>query len=188
MAEMRYNRVFKQGIAAIVFCILMSAILIGTFIIFKIQYDQLVSDMVTIEATITDIDYRVHRRGPDEQEIYIEYVLDGIVYNRELSTDTGVSYSAGTGADFSIGDKVTIFYDPQDPNVIASPRSVSVGYFWLIFGLCFLLFVLWLLWWMLKKRHSFLVTKEEYDKEVEDIKKRKQLKKQEKAERKKKKR
>ena len=187
MSDLRYNRVFKKGMAAILFCIILFSSIVVFFVISKIQYDQLVSDMELLEATIVDVDYHARRKGLDWQEIYIEYEVDGIVYNRELKTDTKISFRAGSGAHYSVGEKVPIFYHPQNPEIIASPRSVSVGIFWLIFALLFLGLVLFALSWMLKSRQKFLVTQAEYDKEGEELKKsklaRKQQKKQDKLER-----
>ena len=189
MSDLKYNRAFKKGLAAILFCIILFSSIVAFFVISKIQYDQLVSDMELLEATIVDVDSHVRRRGLNWQEIYIEYEVDGIVYNRELKTDTKISFRAGSGAHFSVGEKVQIFYNPQNPEIIASPRSVSVGYFWLIFALLFLGIVLFALSWMLKSHHKFLVTQEEYDKEGEELKRsksaEKKQKKQAKAERKK---
>ena len=189
MSDLKYNRAFKKGLAAILFCIILFSSIVAFFVISKIQYDQLVSDMELLEATIVDVDSHVRRRGLNWQDIYIEYEVDGIVYNRELKTDTKISFRAGSGAHFSVGEKVQIFYNPQNPEIIASPRSVSVGYFWLIFALLFLGIVLFALSWMLKSHHKFLVTQEEYDKEGEELKRsksaEKKQKKQAKAERKK---
>ena len=188
MEKLRYNRVFKECMVAIFIGIVLFGSILTFFVISKIQYNQLVSDMESLEATIIDIDHVHHRRGPSEQEIYIEYVVGGIVYSRELKTDTVISFAAGRGAHYSIGDKVQIFYDPQNPEIIASPRSVGVGYFWLIFALLSLGLVLFALWWMVKSRRKFLVTQEEYDKEGEELKRsklaEKNLKKQMKLERK----
>ena len=189
MSDLRYNRAFKKALAAILFGTILSSSIVVFFIVFKIQYDQLVSDMKSIEATIVDVDYHTRRKGLDWQEIYVEYEVDGIIYGRELETDTVISFRAGSGAHYSVGDKVQIFYDPQNPEIIASPRSVSVGIFWLIFALFFLGLVLFALWWMIKSRQKFLVTQEEYDKEGEELKRNKlaekQQKKQDKLERKK---
>ena len=188
MSDLRYNRAFKKGLAAILFCIILFSSIVVFFIVSKIQYNQLVSDMKSLEATILDIDLVVHPRGPDKQEIYIEYEVDGVVYSRELKTDTAISFAAGRGAHYSVGDKVQIFYNPQNPEIIASPRSIGVGYFWLIFALLFLAVGLFSLWWMIKSRRKFLVTQEEYDKEGEEFKRsklaEKQQKKQAKLERK----
>ena len=180
MSDLRYNRTFKKGLAAILFCIILFSSIVAFFVIFKIQYDQLVSDMKSIEATIVDVDYHARHKGLDWQEIYIEYEVDGIVYSRELKTDTAISFGAGTGAHYSVGEKVPIFYHPQNREIIASPRSVSVGIFWLIFALFFLGLVLFALWYVIKRRHKFLVTQEEYDKEGEELKKSKLAKKQQK--------
>ena len=189
MTKMRYNRAFKKGIVAILFCIILFSSIVTFFVVSKIQYDQLVSNMKSIEATIVDVDYHTRRKGLDWQEIDIEYEVDGIIYGRELETDTVISFRAGSGAHYSVGEKVPIFYNPQNPEIIASPRSVSVGIFWLIFALFFLGLVLFSLWWMIKSRQKFLVTQEEYDKEGEELKKsklaKKQQKKQDKLERKK---
>ena len=180
MSDLRYNRAFKKGLAAILFCIILFGSVVVFFIVSKIQYDQLVSDMKSIEATIVDVDYHTRRKGLDWQEIYIEYEVDGIIYGRELETDTVISFRTGSGAHYSVGEKVPIFYNPQNPEIIASPRSVSVGYFWLIFALFFLLIVLFALWWMVKSRRKFLVTQEEYDKEGEELRRSKLAKKQQK--------
>ena len=147
MSDLRYNRAFKKGLSAILFCIILFGSIIVFFIISKVQYDQLVSNMISLEATIVDIDLDIHIKGPDEQKIFIEYEVNGIVYNRELKTDTAISFRAGRGAHYSVGEKVQIFYNPQNPEIIASPRSVSVGYFWLIFALLlfYLLFQLFFL-------------------------------------------
>ena len=180
MSDLRYNRAFKKGLAAILFCIIMFGSVVVFFIVSKIQYDRLVSNMNSLEATIVDIDLDVRVRGPDGQEIHIEYIVDGVVYNRELETDTAISFAAGTGAHYSVGDKIQIFYDPQNPEIIASPRSQSVGIFWLIFALLSLVLVLLALWWMIKSHRKFLVTQEEYDKEGEELKRSKLTEKQQK--------
>ena len=182
MTKLRYNRAFKNALAAILFCILLSSSIIAFFVVSKIQYDQIVSNMESIDATIVDVDLHVRRRGLDWQEIYIEYVVDGIVYSRELKTDTVISFRAGSGAHYSVGDKIQIFYDSKNPENIASPRSMSVGIFWLIFSLIFLALVLFALIAILKTRRRFLVTQEEYDKEGEELKRSKVAKKRQKKE------
>ena len=170
MSDLRYNRAFKKGLAAILFCIILFSTVVVFFIVSTIQYDRLVSDMKPLEATIVDIDIDVHVKGPTEQEIYIEYVVDGVVYNRELETDTAISFAVGTGAHYSVGDVIQIFYDPQDPKVIASPRSLGVGAFYTVIALFGLALVVFALIVVLKTRRKFLVTQEEYDKEGEELK------------------
>ena len=115
MTELRYNRAFKQGLAAILFCILLFSSIVVFFIISKVQYDRLVSDMKPLEASIVHIDTATSTKGPDTQKIYISYVVNGIGYRRKLKTDTKISFEAGYGAHYSVGDKIQIFYDPQNP-------------------------------------------------------------------------
>jgi len=165
MQKLRYNKTFKDGMLLLVTLFLVSIALIVFPIVSKIQYDNLVSNMKSVEATIVDIDLDLHLRGPDEQEIYIIYEVDGVVYNRELSTDTKISFSAGTAANYSIGDTIEIFYNPQNPNEIATQRSVNVGYGVLILGLIFFALLLFAFILMLKNRQKFLVSREEYEKE-----------------------
>ncbi len=180
MAELRYNRTFKEGMTALLFCVLLFSSVIAFFIVSTIQYNYLVEGMDSLEATIIDIDLDIHHKGPDEQEIYIEYEVKGVTYQRELETDTAISFSAGTSARYSVGDKIQIFYDPQNPEIIAVPRSVRVGYFWLAFASFFLILTLYLLAVVLKKRQKFLVTEEEYKEEGEERKRAKQARKEQK--------
>ena len=188
MADLRYNRNFKKGLAVILFCILLFGTMFVFSIVSRIQYDRLVSGMDSLEATIVDIYHNVHSRGPHEQEIYIEYEVDGAVYSRELETDTAISFSPGVSAHYSVGDKIQIFYDPQNPEIIASPRSLAVGEVYGLVAFCGLALVVFCLVTVLKRHRDFLVTQEEYEKEGEEIKKsrlkEKQRKKQARAKRK----
>ncbi len=167
---MRYIRQFKKNIVGLLIGAFIFAFVLILSIVSKVQYDSLIKSMKSIEATIIDIDLDIHVRGPDEQEIYITYEVDGVVYNRELKTDTGISFSAGIGAHYSIGDKVKIFYDPKNPEVIATPRSVSVSYFYTAMALIGLSFITYPLIVLLKNSRKYLVTQEEYEKEKEELK------------------
>ena len=132
MAKLRYNKTFKEGIATILFCIVLFGSIVVFFIAAKGQYDRLVSGMKSMEATIIDVDHDMHIKGPN--------------------------------------DKVPILYDPQNPEIIASPRSLGVGHFWLVVALIGLALVLVCLIAVLKNHRRYLVTREEYDKEREKLK------------------
>ena len=56
MEKLRYNKTFRDGIIAIMFCVLLAAAFIVPPIIAKIQYNNLVSGMKSVEATIADVD------------------------------------------------------------------------------------------------------------------------------------
>lgn len=181
MSNLRYNRAFKKALIVIFCCMALFSSIVVFFVISHVQYAQLTSNMESVEATIIDLDLKVSRRSY-EQEIYIQYEVDGTVYNRELGTDTVISFAAGRGALYSVGDKIQIFYDPQNPNTIATPRSQRVGSFYVIFALLSEALFLLTLIVMLKNRRNFLVTQEDYDKEGEELKKSKLAKKNRKIE------
>ncbi len=182
--KLRYNKTFKQGMVTLVLCFLLFGYLFACTIIAKVQYDDMVANMKTTQATIIDIDIEHHRKGPHVQRIYITYKVDGVAYNRELDTDTKVSFEPGRGSHYSIGDKVEIFYDAENPEVIAFSRSVKVGYNYMIISFIGLALISFVLYFVLKHRRKFLITQEEYDKEKEKIKAAKRDKKKKKRKRK----
>jgi len=175
MGKLVYNKAFRDCMILLVLFLLLAAAFIAPPVVSKIQYDDLVANMEPTQATIIDIDLDISVRGPDVQEIYIIYEVDGIVYNRKLSTDTGISFAAGTAAAYSVGDTVDIFYNPQNPNEIATPRSVNVGYGYMALGLIVLALVVVGFVAILKNRRKFLVTKEEYEREKRERKNEKLL-------------
>lgn len=177
MEGLRYNRTFKKGLATIIFCILLFTFVVVFFVISKIQYDDLISEMNSLEATIVDVNWNRHVRGPDEQEIYIKYDVEGVTYTRKLETNTAISFSAGRGAKYSVGDKIEIYYSPQNPEIIATPRSVGVGAFYAIVCFLGLALVLFALFCLMKHHRDYLVTQEEYEKEKEERKNSKSKKK-----------
>ena len=170
MEKLRYSKVFKDGVIALIFCTLLCLFIMIFAVISTIQYNKLISDMESIEATIVDIDLDIHVRGPDEQEIYITYIVDGKKYERELGSDTKASFSAGTLANYSVGDKIEIFYNPENPEMIASPRSNSVANVYFLGSTVFFVLMLALLGYLIKNRKKHLVTFKEYEKEKERVK------------------
>ena len=175
MEKKRYNRTFWNGINAVVIFVLLAFCFIIPAVVSNIQYNNLVENMLPIEAQIINIDLDLSVRGPNEQEIYITYEVDGIVYERELATDTLVSFAAGTEANYSVGDFVEIYYNPEDPNQIASSRSASVANTFMWLGIAFLGFMLFLLYLIISGRKRFLITEEEYQREKRLMKKRKTI-------------
>ena len=171
MAKLRFNRTFKNAMWVIAFCILLFGGTVVFSVVAKIQYDAFVADMESVVATIVDIDLDMHVKGPSEQEIYVIYEVDGVTYNRELKTDTPISFAPGTGTNFSEGDRIRIFYDPHDPETIASSLSVRVGYFYMNLGVAGLALMLFTLGYMLRHTDRFLVTQKEYEKEEENLRK-----------------
>ena len=63
MAKLRFNREFKFGIASMLIVFFIGAALTTMAVVSKIQYDTLVAEMVSTEATIIDIDMDYNRKG-----------------------------------------------------------------------------------------------------------------------------
>jgi len=183
MAKLRYSRAFKNGIIAIMLCILLTVVFLAVPITAIILYDDLVGGMKPLEATIVhiDLDFKFNRRySYREQEIGIVYEVDGVTYNRQLKTDTVIAMPPGLGTYYSLGEKIDIFYDPENPAVIAVPRSMEVACFWIVLGFALLVFFLCCFAMTKKRAKKFLLTQEEYEKEKEERKKRKQERKEQK--------
>ena len=167
MEKLRRSSAFKKGIALSLAGILIAGAMFIYNVVAKIQYDNIVKNMNSIEATIIDIEERHHRKRVDDQTIYISYNVDRVIYKRLLKTDTKISIDPGIGAKYYVGEKISIFYNPEDPSIIAVPRSLSVGYFFMIMCIFCLLFFVWLLNYFLRNRNKYIVTQEYYKKDDE---------------------
>ena len=178
---MRYSRTFKSGILGVLIGVLLFGSAFVYSIVATVQYYNMIPTMIPAQATVVDYDWVHHRKGPGEQEMYITYTVNGKVFERELKTDTPVSFSAGTAAFYSVSDSIDILYDPDNPAVIAVPRSMKVGYFWLVGSSLFLVLLCSLLVYTIKNSKNFLVTQDEYEKEGAE---RKRIKAEAKAEKK----
>ena len=185
---LRYRRGFKSGLFVVALCFLLFGALVTLAIVSWAQYASLTEGMVQTEATVTHVSHKHHVKGPQEQEIDVAYEVDGVRYERELESDTAISFGAGVGAHYRVGDSVAILYDPENPAVIAVPRSVGVGIFYFAVSFVGLAFMTLVLFLVIKRRKTYLVTEEEYEREErarqrhkEQQKKEKQKKKQERA-------
>ena len=177
MDKLRYNRSFKNVVAVLSVLGVLHGSIVVLAGISLIQYTGLVLEMKPVEAVIVDIELNRNRKGPDTQKIDISYIVDGAVYSRKLETDTPISFPPGLVANYSVGDTIKIYYDPENPEVIASPRSAFVA---IIVGGFFALFAIPAICTnvsIIKNHRRFLVTQEEYDREAEEHKARKARKK-----------
>ncbi len=170
MAKLKYNYEFKDKMfrILIIFFFFSFPVIFGTAEI--IQYFNLVSGMKSTEANIINIELS-YKKHTNVQNIDITYEIAGITYNRELGTDTTISSPAGYGTNYSVGDKVKIFYDPDNPEIIAVPQTVKVSAIFSIIGYVGLTIALYHLVRMLKNSRKYLITQEEYIKDKEELKK-----------------
>ncbi len=167
MSKVRYNKTFKGGIITIMLCCLLFGSVFAMSIISLIQYNELIQDMLTTEATITDIktDHHSSKYGGYDQEMQIVYAVDGKIYSRELATDTPVAFQAGYRTHFSVGDVVEIYYNPETPMEIATELSYKHALSMMIFSGAFIAVMIAVLITGIVTRKRFLITEEEYKKE-----------------------
>ena len=88
-------------------CIGLLFLIIG--IIIGINYKNNLNKTKEISAIITDIQMESSSDGETSHKVYVEYIVDGTVYNNVLGY-----YSAG----MNIGKKIDIRYDLNNPNKI----------------------------------------------------------------------
>ncbi len=135
------------------------------FIAAEFQYKALVKNMLTEDAVITDIetDYHIGKyRSGHTQDIQISCTVDGITYNRNLGTDTAFFGDAGKNTFFEVGDVIRIFYNPENPEQIATELSLKSSRRGLaLFAGC-LVFFTFVFILILKGRKNSRVTEEEY--------------------------
>ncbi len=153
--KIRYNKVFKSAVIVLIVCALIFGSMVAYFAVSKMQYENLIADMKSIEATVIDM------KGDDAPQITVSYDVNGVTYQRELKADSAISFLECNGGDCSVGDKGAVFYDPENPFVIAVPRSDHAGYFSVIIGAIGLALVLCVLICLVVFRRKFLVTLED---------------------------
>lgn len=166
----RFNGDFKTKIASNIFLTLFLGFFFVGGLISICQYQNKIHGMILTEATVVDIEWHVSSRS-SRQDIYITYDINEITYNGEYKTD-GMFFSstAGWRANYSVGDTLEIFYDPNDPKKIAAPRSSYISLAFMIVGLFGCFAVVCYLVSTLKNYRNFVITHEEYEKEKEELK------------------
>ncbi len=167
MSRMKYSKTFWNGLIAILFCCILFGGVMTMAIVSRVQYNEITQNMLTTNATITEIkiDHHSSKYGGYDQEMQIVYVVDGHAYNRELATDTSISFEAGYRTHFSVGDVVEIYYNPDDPMEIATRLSDNHAGGMMIFSGVALAFMVAILILCVVTRKNHLITEQEYKKE-----------------------
>jgi|GEM_PF-1713116 len=96
-------------------------------IVFLAQYSAARAGMVKTVATVVDTNLSGISKYGHTQDIIVSYEVNGEKYEREIGSDTSISFDAGAYAHASEGDKVNIYYDAADPNRIVAERSQIVS-------------------------------------------------------------
>lgn len=142
----------KQGIIAITFMMLLGLILMSSYVVSEFQYLNNVTNMKECEATVTSIKTDINRYNISNlKTVYVKYTINNVEYNQELSTNTGISFGKIV-TPMKIGNKIIIYYNPQNPTQISSKITQNTGLFIAIFGLVTFIFGLVLLIIIIKSR------------------------------------
>lgn len=117
----------------------------------QIQYTQFVADCETCEAVVTKTVRDAHQNNfLGLEDVYIAYTVGDTEYHRALSTDTKIAFSQVL-TNFDVGEKVTIYYKPENPGKIATPESNKNGLLAAVSGFIVFVFGLVLLINYIKK-------------------------------------
>ena len=87
MKNVRYNKKFTDGIAVVIFCFLISVIMIVVPVYEKAVYNNSVSCMENVEATITSVDYDYTGRWRKQK-----FRLLILLKERKLKLNSKVTY------------------------------------------------------------------------------------------------
>lgn len=115
--------------------IIMIFFLIVDIVIFALLFSNwndtknFMKNAIKTEATITKIDEK-HHGGDTDYLVYVSYYVDGKSYNEELN-----SYSSSMRE----GNKVTIYYNPNNPSEIRSNDNSFDEIILLLYGYLFIL-------------------------------------------------
>lgn len=86
------------------------------------------SKYTTVEATIVGIEE--HYGNQDKTLTFVEYSVDGQEYENSMNI-----YSSF----WSVGDKITVYYNPENPNQIKSEIPVILSIIFGAIGICFII-------------------------------------------------
>ena len=87
-----------------------------------VKTEAVVSQMVLYEEAYTDSE---ENDQPATYRIFVKYTVDGTEYENELGILTG----------YKIGTKITICYNPSNPNEISQPNNLVLPIAILVAGL-----------------------------------------------------
>ena len=118
----------------IIFAIILSLIFIwgqllqGPAILSNIQYNHEISDMSSLDAYIIDITTLSSNKphiGTIKRVIHVRYKIDGIMYQQEFIMIVDRIFQIKKDLSYSVGDNITIYYEPENPRKIVYPNSAQ---------------------------------------------------------------
>lgn len=121
---------FRRKILINIIVLWMTIYLCGKFFggfaaLSSIQYKNEISDMNSVDAKIVDIT-RIRSRDTNIKKwICVIYEVDGIMYKQEFKMIVDRLFQLRKDVNYSVGDRITIYYKPENPTKIAYPNSAQ---------------------------------------------------------------
>lgn len=141
----------RNGIIATVFIMLLGIILVTSFVISQIQYLNNIKNMEECEATVSKVSVDSNRYNVfNLKDVYVKYIVDGVEYEQNLSTNTGISFGKQL-TNIKVGEKIGIYYNPKNPMNISSKATQKTGIFVAVFGFLTFIFGLTILIIIIKR-------------------------------------
>lgn len=141
----------RNGIIATVFIMLLGIILVTSFVISQIQYLNNIKNMEECEATVSKVSVDSNRYNVfNLKDVYVKYIVDGVEYEQNLSTNTGISFGKQL-TNIKVGEKIGIYYNPKKPMNISSKATQKTGIFVAVFGFLTFIFGLTILIIIIKR-------------------------------------
>ena len=128
MAKLKgHKKILYPIIVFLIIVLLWGDYLSGFAVLSRIQYNHITADMNSVEATVVDIagEYAKSSRGRTTRWIYVTYEVEGVIYTQELRMIVRRLFKMQEDFYYSVGDKLTIFYDLENPNEIAYRNSAE---------------------------------------------------------------
>ncbi len=162
MPNMKYKKEYRNAMVIFFILLLVLGIIFTLMLIAEIDLRRTLPQMKITSATVTDIRHDYRRRGGYVQEIQILYSVEGEIYERELKSDTLFAPEAGWRTNYSEGDQLEIYYDPDDPSRIATELISKRTAFFMLFSLAGFVLFLIVAVKLLQKRKENLIPLETY--------------------------
>ena len=128
MAKLKVRKkIIYTILAFLVIVLLWGDYLSGFALLSRIQYNNITSNMNSVEARVVNItgEHSKSSRGRIVRWIHITYEVDGVIYSQEPRMIVRRLFNTQEDLYYSVGDKLIIFYNPNNPNEIAYPNSAE---------------------------------------------------------------
>lgn len=121
----RYKKFLFIFIPTGLVILLWGSYLSGFSLFSRIQYQIVTADMNSVEATVVDVEgeWRKFESGRLSHSIDVTYEVEGKTYHQTLEIIVQRMIKVREDYEYSVGDKITIYYEPGNPEKVEYPNS-----------------------------------------------------------------